>query len=104
MSEPSFLAWQFPPHRILPRWLGETRTDGLIGYSLRDATRTAGLIAYSLAAETRFLPTKLNDNGPGHHNAARLDEVVRHSCVLKDLGAFAGPLRRKALALQAGLE
>jgi predicted 2-oxoglutarate/Fe(II)-dependent dioxygenase YbiX len=85
MSEPSFLAGRFPPYRILTGWLGEPQA--------------ARLMAYSLAAEARFVPTKLNDNGAG-----RLDDVVRHSCVLKNLGAFAGPLRRKALALQAGLE
>lgn len=79
MSEPSFLAGRFLPHRILPDWLGE-----------RHAAR---LLAYGLAAETRFAPTRLNDHGTG-----RLDAVVRQSCVLKDLGAFAGPLRRKALA------
>ena len=85
MSEPSFLAGRFPPHRILTGWLGKTQS--------------ARLMAYGLAAEGRFVPTKLNDHGAG-----RLDDVVRHSSVLKDLGAFAGPLRRKALALQAGLE
>lgn len=85
MSEPSFLTGRFLPHRILPDWLGETQA--------------ARLLAYSLAAEARFTPTRLNDHGAG-----RLDEVVRQSSVLKDLGAFAGPLRRKALALQDGLE
>ena len=90
MSEPSFLAGRFLPHRILPGWLGETQA--------------ARLLAYSLAAEARFTPTRLNDHGPGRYNAGRLEAVVRHSCVLKDLGAFAGPLRRKALALQADLE
>ena len=85
MSEPSFLAGRFLPHRILPDWLGEAQA--------------ARLLAYSLAAEARFTPTRLDDHGAG-----RLDEVVRQSSVLKDLGAFAGPLRRKALALQAGLE
>jgi SM-20-related protein len=85
MSAPSFLAGRFLPHRILPGWLGETRA--------------ASLLAYALAAEARFTPTKLNDHGTG-----RRDAVVRQSCVLKDLGAFAGLLRRKALALQAGLE
>jgi SM-20-related protein len=90
MSEPSFLAGRFPPHRILTGWLGEAQA--------------ARLMAYGLAAEAQFVPTKLNDNGPGHHNMGRLDDVVRHSSVLKDLGTFAGPLRRKALALQASLE
>ncbi len=85
MSAPSFLTGRFLPHRILPDWLGEAEA--------------ARLLAYSLAAEARFTPTRLNDHGAG-----RLDEVVRQSAVLKDLGAFAGPLRRKALALQAGLE
>ena len=85
MSEPSFLAGRFLPHRILPDWLG--------------ATQAARLLAYSLAAEARFTPTRLDDHGAG-----RLDTVVRQSSVLKDLGAFAGPLRRKALALQEGLE
>jgi len=85
MAAPSFLAGQFLPHRIFPGWLGETAA--------------ARLLAYSLAAEARFMPTKLAD-----HGAARLDAVVRQSLVLKDLGAFANPLRRKALALQAGLE
>jgi len=73
------------PHRILPGWLG--------------ATRAAELLAFGLAAEARFVPTKLNDQGTG-----RLDSVVRQSSVLKDLGIFTGPLQRKALALQAGLE
>jgi SM-20-related protein len=90
MSEPSFLTGRFLPHRILPGWLGETQA--------------ARLLAYSLAAEARFTPTRLNDHGPGHYNTGHLDAVVRQSCVLKDLGAFEGPLRRKALALQAGLE
>jgi len=85
MSEPSFLAGRFLPHRIIPGWLGE-----------RQAAR---LLAFSLGAEARFTPTKLADHGAG-----RLDAVVRQSSVLKDLGAFAGPLRRKALALQDGLE
>ena len=85
VSEPSFLAGRFPPHRILPGWLGDAGA--------------ARLLAYSLAAEARFTPTRLNDHGAG-----RLDAVVRQSCVLKDLGTFAGPLRRKALGLQAGLE
>jgi len=90
MSEPSFLAGRFLPHRLLPGWLGEAQA--------------AKLLAYGLAAETRFTPTRLNDHGPDHHNSGRLDEVVRHSSVLKHLGIFAGPLRRKALALQAVLE
>ena len=85
MPEPSFLAGRFLPHRILPDWLGETQA--------------ARLLAYGLAAEVRFTPTRLDDHGAG-----RLDAVVRRSSVLKDLGAFAGPLRRKALALQDGLE
>lgn len=85
MSEPSFLAGRFLPYRVFPDWLGETQA--------------ASLLAYGLAAEARFTPTKLNDNGTG-----RLDAVVRQSSVLKDLGCFADPLRRKALALQAGLE
>jgi SM-20-related protein len=85
MSEPSFLTGRFLPYRVFPDWLGETLA--------------ASLLAYGLSAEARFLPTKLNDNGTG-----RLDAVVRHSSVLKDLGRFADPLRRKALALQAGLE
>ncbi len=85
MSEPSFLAGRFPPHRLLPGWLGEAAA--------------ARLLAFGLAAEARFAPTRLNDHGAG-----RLDGVVRQSRVLKDLGAFAGPLRRKALALQDGLE
>jgi SM-20-related protein len=90
MAEPSFLAGRFLPHRIFPDWLGE-----------REAAR---LLAYSLAAEARFTPTRLNHGGPGHSNAGRLDAVVRQSCVLRDLGAFTGPLRRKALALQTSLE
>lgn len=85
MSEPSFLAGRFMPHRILTGWLGETQA--------------AGLLAFGLAAEARFTPTRLNDHGAG-----RLHPVVRQSCVLKDLGTFGGPLRRKALALQADLE
>ena len=85
MSEASFLAGRFPPHRILPGWLGDAGA--------------ARLLAYSLAAEARFTPTRLNDHGTG-----RRDAVVRQSSVLKDLGAFADPLRRKALRLQAGLE
>ena len=85
MSQPSFLAGHFAPHRILPGWLGESAA--------------ARLLAYSLDAEARFMPTKLADHGAG-----RLDAVVRQSSVLKDLGAFARPLCRKALSLQAGLE
>ena len=85
MSEPSFLAGRFLPHRILPDWLGEAQA--------------AGLLAHALAAEAHFTPTKLNDHGTGH-----LDAVVRRSRVLKDLGAFAAPLHAKALALQADLE
>ncbi len=85
MVEPSFLAGRFPPHRILPGWLGDARA--------------ASLLAYSLAAEARFVPTMLNGHGAG-----RLDPVVRQSCVLRDLGAFAEPMRRKALGLQSGLE
>lgn len=85
MSEPSFLAGRFLPHRILPDWLGETEA--------------ARLLAFSLAAEAHFIPTRLND-----HGGSRRDSVVRESLVLKDLGTFAAPLRRRALALQAGLE
>jgi SM-20-related protein len=85
MPQPSFLAGRFLPHRILPDWLGETEA--------------ARLLAFGLAAEARFTPTRLNDHGVG-----RLDAVVRQSSVLKDLGAFATPLHRKALALQDGLE
>lgn len=85
MPQPSFLAGRFLPHRILPDWLGETEA--------------ARLLAFGLAAEARFRPTRLNDHGAG-----RLDAVVRQSSVLKDLGAFAAPLHRKALALQDGLE
>ncbi len=85
MSEPSFLAGRFLPHRIFPDWLGEMEA--------------ARLLAFGLAAETLFTPTRLNDHGTG-----RFDAVTRQSSVLKDLGAFAAPLRRKALALQAGLE
>ena len=85
MSAPSFLAGQFLPHRVLPGWLGEAEA--------------ARLLAYALATEARFAPTKLADHGTG-----RLDSVVRQSAVLKDLGAFADPLLKKALALQAVLE
>ena len=85
MSEPSFLAGRFLPHRILPGWLGETQA--------------AGLLAHALGAEARFAPTRLNDHGTEH-----LDAVVRRSRVLKDLGPFDAPLRAKALALQADLE
>jgi len=84
MSEPSFLAGRFPPHLVTRSWLGETQA--------------ARLLAYSLAAEARFTPTRLNSHD------SRLEGEIRRSCVLKDLGAFAAPLRRKALALQAGLE
>jgi SM-20-related protein len=85
MSAPSFLAGRFLPHRVLPCWLGEAEA--------------ARLLAYALATESRFAPTKLADHGTG-----RLDSVVRQSAVLKDLGAFAAPLLKKALALQAALE
>lgn len=85
MSEPSFLAGRFVPHRVLPGWLGEAEA--------------ARLLAFCLEAEGRFTPTRLADQGTG-----RLDAVVRQSSVLKDLGIFADPLRRKALALQASLE
>lgn len=85
MSEPSFLAGRFPPHLVLPGWLG--------------ARQAARLLAFGVAAEARFTPTRLDDHGAG-----RLDAVVRRSAVLKDLGPFAAPLRRRALALQAGLE
>ncbi len=85
MSEPSFLGGRFPPHRILAGWLGEAGS--------------ARLLEYALAAEERFIPTRLADQGKG-----RLDSVVRHSSVLKDLGDFGIPLRRRALALQAELE
>jgi SM-20-related protein len=85
MPELSFLTGRFPPHRILAGWLGE------IG--------SARLLAYALAAESRFIPTRLVHEGTGRHEA-----LTRQSAVLKDLGAFAGPLHRKALALQSGLE
>ena len=85
MPEPSFLAGRFLPHRLFPDWLGEAECEGLL--------------AYALAAEAQFLPTKLNDHGTGH-----LDRIVRESRVLRDLGDFADPLRKKALALQSGLE
>ena len=85
MLEPSFLAGRFPPHRILSGWLG--------------AAGSARLLAYALASEARFTPTRLAHEGTG-----RLETLTRQSSVLKDLGAFAGPLRRKALALQTELE
>ena len=85
MSEPSFLEGRFPPHRIFPGWLGEVHS--------------AQLLAYALAAEARFTPTRLAHEGTG-----RLETLTRQSAVLKDLGALAQPLRRKALALQAELE
>lgn len=85
VSEPSFLAGRFPPHRVFAGWLGETRA--------------ADLLAHAVAAEARFVPTRLNHRGSG-----RLDAVVRQSRVLKDLGPFADSLRREALAMQADLE
>src|SRR5476649_2465759 len=85
MSEPSFLAGRFLPHRLFLNWLGKAEAEGLL--------------AYALAAEARFVPTRLNDHGMGH-----LDRIVRQSRVLRDLGDFADPLRQKALALQSGLE
>ncbi len=85
MSEPSFLGGRFPPHRILAGWLGEAGS--------------ARLLAYTLAAEAQFIPTRLAHEGTG-----RLETLTRQSSVLKDLGDFARPLRRKALALQAELE
>lgn len=85
MSEPSFLGGRFPPHRILAGWLGEACS--------------ARLLAYALAAEAQFIPTRLAHEGTG-----RLEALTRQSSVLKDLGAFAGSLNRKALALQADLE
>ncbi len=85
MSEPSFLAGRFPPHRVFSSWLGEARA--------------ADLLAYGVAAAALFVPTRLNHRGSG-----RLDAVVRQSRVLKDLGPFADSLRREALAMQAGLE
>lgn len=85
MSEPSFLGGRFPPHRILAGWLGEAGS--------------ARLLAYALAAEAQFIPTRLAHEGTG-----RLEALTRQSSVLKDLGAFAGSLNRKALALQADLE
>lgn len=85
MSELSFLGGRFPPHRILAGWLGEAGS--------------ARLLAYALAAEARFTPTRLAYEGTG-----RLERATRQSSVLKDLGAFAQPLRRKAMALQSGFE
>ena len=85
MSEPSFLGGRFPPHRIFTGWLGEVGS--------------ARLLAYTLAAEARFTPTRLAHEGTG-----RLETLTRQSSVLKDLGAFAEPMRRKAVALQAELE
>jgi predicted 2-oxoglutarate/Fe(II)-dependent dioxygenase YbiX len=85
MPEPSFLGGRFPPHRIIAGWLG--------------SAGSARLLAYALAAEAQFTPTRLAQGGTG-----RLETLTRKSSVLKDLGAFAGPLRRKALALQSDLE
>lgn len=85
MSELSFLGGRFPPHRILAGWLGEAGS--------------ARLLAYALTAEARFTPTRLVHEGTG-----RLERATRQSSVLKDLGAFAQPLRRKAMALQSGFE
>lgn len=85
MSEPSFLGGRFPPHRILSGWLGESGS--------------AQLLAHALAAEAQFIPTRLAAEGTG-----RLETLTRQSSVLKDLGVFTMPLRRKALALQAELE
>ena len=85
MSEPSFLAGRFVPHRVFPGWLGDAEAESLL--------------AYALAAEAWFVPTRLNDHGTAH-----LDRIVRQSCVLRDLGDFADPLRKKALALQSALE
>ena len=85
MPESSFLAGRFPPHWILSGWLG--------------AAGSARLLAYALASEARFTPTRLAHEGTGRREA-----LTRQSAVLKDLGAFAEPLHRKALALQSGLE
>lgn len=85
MPEPSFLGGRFPPHRILAAWLGKAGS--------------ARLLAYALAAEAQFMPTRLAHEGTG-----RLEAHTRQSSVLKNLGAFAAPLRRKALALQAEFE
>jgi Rps23 Pro-64 3,4-dihydroxylase Tpa1-like proline 4-hydroxylase len=85
MLEPTFLAGRFPPHRVLSGWLGEVGS--------------ARLLAYALSAEARFTPTRLAHEGTG-----RLETLTRQSSVLKDLGAFAEPMRRKAVALQAELE
>jgi SM-20-related protein len=85
MPEPTFLAGRFPPHRIFPGWMGEVGS--------------ARLLAYALAAEARFTPTRLAHEGTG-----RLETLTRQSSVLKDLGAFVEPMRRKAVALQAELE
>jgi len=85
MSEPSFLGGRFPPHRIFAGWLGEAHS--------------ARLLVYALASEPRFTPTRLAHEGTG-----RLETLTRQSSVLTDLGAFARPLRRKALALQSVLE
>ncbi len=85
MLEPSFLGGRFPPHRIFSNWLG--------------AAGSARLLAFALASEPRFTPTRLAHEGTG-----RLETLTRLSAVLKDLGASAGLLRRRALALQSELE
>ena len=85
MLEPSFIGCRFPTQRIFSSWLG---TAG-----------SARLLDYALASEARFAPTRLAHEGTG-----RLETLTRQSSVLKDLGAFAEPLRRKALALQSDVE
>lgn len=85
MAKPSFLAGRFPPHRIFPSWLG--------------GATSARLLAYALGSEGRFAPTRLAHEGTG-----RLETLTRLSSVLKDLGAFAGLLRRRAVAMQSELE
>lgn len=85
MAEPSFLAGRFPSHRIFSSWLG--------------AAASARLLAYALASEGRFAPTRLAHAGTG-----RLETITRLSSVLKDLGAFAGLLHRRAVVLQSELE
>lgn len=75
------------PHRIVPGWLGEEQASALL--------------AFALARQSEFQQTKVaaDARSPG-----RVDDGLRRSLVLRDLGPFHDLLHDKALAEQVSLE
>jgi SM-20-related protein len=75
------------PHRLFASWLGETQADSLLSYAVSE--------------QARFRETKVLREGA---TTGDVDQSIRRSRVLRDLGPFDRLLRDRATALQAELE